>query len=257
MKIVFIGSGNVATQLGLALKAANHRILQVYGRSESGAKSLARKLSASYVLDLKKISGEADIYIVAVSDSAIKEVINKIRITDTVILHTSGSVPISVFEKKFKNFGVLYPVQTFSANHALDFKTVPVCIEANNTLTEKKIRALAKSLTKKIHLLDSRQRKRVHLSAVFANNFSNHLFTLAERILEKENISFDLLRPLILETAMKVQKNPPSEMQTGPAKRGDTAVIREHLKMLGDKKEFRAIYRLISKSIEEMSGIRM
>ncbi len=260
MKIVIIGSGNVATQLGKALKDAGHEILQVYSRSKSSSKTLAKKLSCDSTNDLKNISRQAEVYIIAVSDSAIPEVLRAIRntkykIKNTIVLHTSGSVSIDAFEKNYKNYGVLYPVQTFSAKRNVDFKNIPVCIEANNPSSKKKITALAKSITKKIHYLDSDQRKKVHLAAVFANNFSNHLFTIAEHMLIKENISFDLLRPLILETALKVQHDSPLEMQTGPAKRGDSSVISSQLEMLKNKKEFRDIYKLITESIEKLSGV--
>jgi len=257
LKIVIIGSGNVATQLGKALRAANHKILQVYSRSESSAKTLAKKLSCSYTNDLKSISGQADLYLLAVTDSAIKEVLRDFEIRNATIVHTSGSVSIKAFEKKFKNYGVFYPVQTFSVKHNVNFKNIPVCIEANNPSTKKKITQLAKSITKKIHFINSDQRKKVHLAAVFANNFSNHLFAIAEHMLTHEKISFDLLRPLIPETALKIQHDSPLEMQTGPAKRGDIAVMEDHLKMLSNKKKFKEIYKLISESITEMSGMRL
>ncbi len=257
MKIVIIGSGNVATHLGKGLQRAGHKILQVYSRSESSSKTLARKLSCTFTSEIDHISNLADFYFVALSDEAIKPFLQKFKIRDQVIIHTSGSVSISIFGKKFKNSGVFYPVQTFSMKRGVDFKNIPVCIEANNAVAKKKITTLAKSLTGKIHFLDSRQRKVIHLAAVFANNFSNHLLTMAEHLLRQENISFDLLRPLILESALKVQHESPGDMQTGPAKRGDVMVLQEHLKMLSDKKQFREIYKLISESISEMSGIRL
>jgi predicted short-subunit dehydrogenase-like oxidoreductase (DUF2520 family) len=267
LKIVLIGSGNVATHLGIALKAADHNIVQVFSRNEKSAGKLAKKLSSTYTTYLQKISPEAETYIISVSDNAIEEIAASLRLRQTqslkpgipnpILLHTSGTVPMNVFEKKFTRFGVLYPIQTFSIKHPVDFSNVPVCIETNNPATKKIISALAKSITKKIHYINSEQRKHVHLAAVFANNFSNHLFTISEHILKKEKISFDLLRPLILETALKVQRNSPSDMQTGPAKRGDSTVLEEHLKMLSSKKRFKSIYKLISESIEEMNGIRM
>jgi predicted short-subunit dehydrogenase-like oxidoreductase (DUF2520 family) len=257
MKIILIGSGNVATHFGKALKASGHSILQVYSRSESSAKSLAKKLSCSYTTDIKKISDKADLFLIAVKDEGIRSFLLKFAKTSKTIVHTSGSVSLKVFGKKFKNCGVVYPVQTFSIHHKVNFKNVPVCIEATNTSTRKKITSLVKTVTGEIHYMNSSQRRKIHLAAVFANNFSNHLFAIAENILAHERISFDLLRPLILETAMKIQQHSPLEMQTGPARRGDSSVIEEHLKMLVDKKQFREIYQLISESISEMSGIRL
>ena len=256
MKIILIGSGNLATHLGIALNA-KHTILQVYSRSEASSKLLARKLSCRYTTDVKNISTEADCYIVALRDEAIRSFLQKFPSTNKIVAHTSGSVPLKIFGDRFKNSGVFYPVQTFSIKHPVDLKKVPVCIEAANDSTKKKLTSLAKSITASIHYMNSEQRKRIHLAAVFANNFSNHLFAIAENILAREKISFDLLRPLIFETAMKVQRYSPLEVQTGPAKRGDIAVMEEHLKLLSGKKEFTDIYKRISESISGMSGIRL
>jgi predicted short-subunit dehydrogenase-like oxidoreductase (DUF2520 family) len=264
LKIVLLGSGNVATHLGLALKRANHQVLQVYGRNEASVKKLAKKLSCPFTVNSQQVTSEADVYFIAVSDHSIREIASTLKIQNTksgtrnpIVIHTSGSVDIDVLKNKFKNYGVLYPVQTFSINRAVDFKTIPVCIEAVDEATRKKITSLAKTITKKIHFINSPQRKQVHLAAVFANNFSNHLFAIAEHLLEKEKIPFDLLRPLILETALKVQHESPLAMQTGPARRGDASTIGAHLKMLNDKKELKKIYKLITESISEMSGIRL
>lgn len=256
MKIVLIGSGNVATHLGKALKKAGHNILQVYSRSETSAKTLAKKLSCSFTSDIKSISKKSDIYIVALRDEAIKSFLQKFSSTEKIIVHTSGSVSLKAFGEKFKNCGVLYPVQTFSIKHPVNFKNIPVCIEASNE-NAKKITSLTKTISRKIYSINSEQRKKIHLAAVFANNFSNHLFAIAEDILSDEKISFEILRPLILETARKIQKHSPLEMQTGPAKRGDVSVIEEHLKMLDNKKQFKEIYKLISDSISETSGVRL
>ncbi len=257
MKVILIGSGNVATHLGKALNEAGHSILQVYSRGEAGAKSLARKLSCSYTTDIKKISGKGDVYIIAIRDEAIGPFVKKFTSSEKIIVHTSGSVSLSILKSKFRNCGVMYPVQTFSVHRKINLKKVPFCLEAGNDDVKRKITALAKTLSGDIHFINSEQRKKIHLAAVFANNFTNHLFEIAEHLLAREKISFDLLRTLILETAIKVQHHLPGEMQTGPAKRGDKKVINEHLKLLKDRKQFREIYKLISASISDMSGIRL
>ena len=257
MKIVLIGSGNVATHLGKALKNAGHRIVQVYGRSEPSAKKLAKNLAASYTTKVKDISDKGDLYIIALRDEAIRPFIDSFKLTGKSIVHTSGSVSMKVFEKKVPDCGVLYPVQTFSIAHPVRFKNIPFCIEAGNVATKKKITAVAKTLTENIHFINSEQRKKIHLAAVFANNFSNHLFAIAEDVLLHEHISFELLRPLLMETALKVMKHSPRDMQTGPAKRGDSSIIREHLGMLSSKPRYREIYKLISQSITEMNGVRL
>ena len=257
MKIVIIGSGNVATQLGKALKKSGHRILQVYSRNEPAAKLLAKKLSCPFTTTISSIFNDSDAYMVALTDAAIGPFLKMFSIRDKLIFHTSGSISLAVFGNYYKHCSVFYPVQTFSMKREVNFKDIPVCIEASDFLTRKKITALAKTLTSKIHYLDSKQRKVIHLAAVFSNNFSNHLFMIAENLLLHENISFDVLKPLILETVLKVQHESPTDMQTGPAKRGDALVLQEHLKMLSKKKQFREIYKLLSESISEMSGIRL
>ena len=256
MKVVLIGSGNVATHLGKALKGAGHSILQVYSRSETGAKALARKLSCTYTNNIKNISDKGDVYLIAVRDEAIEPFVKSFPSTDKIVVHTSGSVPINVLKEKFRNCGVMYPVQSFSIDRELDLTNVPFCIEAGNDGVKKKITALIKKVSHKIHDIDSAQRKKIHLAAVFANNFANHLFEISEHLLAIENIPFDIIRPLIVETAMKVQSHLPAEMQTGPAKRGDKKVIKEHLELLRNKKKFKKIYKLLSESISDMNGIR-
>jgi len=232
MKVIVIGAGNVATHLGKALKLAGHRIMQVYSRSESSAKTLGKKLGCIYTTDVKSILPGADIYIVSLHDAAIQATLRTLEASDKIIVHTSGSVPITVFQKKFKNYGVLYPVQTFSIQRDIQFKDIPLCLEANNEATKSKITRLARSISTKTCFVTSARRKKIHLAAVYANNFSNHMSAIAEHILKEDHISFDILRPLILETALKVQQHSPLEMQTGPARRGDSNVMKEHLKML-------------------------
>jgi predicted short-subunit dehydrogenase-like oxidoreductase (DUF2520 family) len=257
MKIVIIGSGNVATHFGISLQEAKHEIMQVYSRSESSAKSLAKKLNCSFTTSISDITAHAEFYLVALSDEAIKPFLKKFEIRNRLIVHTSGSTPLAVFGNKFSQCGVLYPVQTFSKTRKIDFRKVPVCIEGNNDFSKKKIKSIARTLTRQIHFVDSSKRKTIHLAAVFANNFSNHCFVIAEKILSNKNVPFDILRPLIHETAEKVQFDSPADMQTGPAKRGDLSIQEEHVLMLAKRKEFLKIYKLISESISEMSGIRL
>lgn len=257
MKIVLIGAGNVATHLGLALVKAGHSIEQVYSRTEYASKTLAKKLSGSSTTKINEISGKADLYLVALSDEAIKPFLISFKFADKTILHTSGSMSISVFGKRFKNCGVFYPVQTFSKRRKINFKNIPVCVESRNIQVNRRISILAQSLVVNTHVCDSKERKAIHLAAVFANNFSNHLFAISEKILKQNNISFNILRPLIWETALKVQHESPDRMQTGPAKRGDRIVLNEHMNMLKHNKRFLAIYSLLSESISDMDGMRL
>lgn len=257
MKIVLIGAGNVATHFGVAFKKAGHTIVQVYSRTPSSARLLARKLKCGFCTDATEISDKADLYIISLSDHAVKDFLKSFTLTDKIVAHTSGSLPLSIFGKRFKHCGVIYPVQTFSLKRQVNIAQVPFCLEWSDAAAKRKIEAAAKSISKKIFLLNSLKRKQVHLAAVFTNNFTNHLFGISEKLLSDTGIPFDLIRPLILETALKVQADSPSLMQTGPAKRGDAEIIMEHLKMLAKKKDLREIYELLTKSISETQGIRL
>jgi len=248
--IVLIGAGNVATQLGLALKRANHKIIQVYSKHNPSAIELAKKLKSPFTTSLDEIISDADIYIISVKDDAIANVANHIRLNDKIIIHTSGSVAVDSIKSCSKNYGVFYPLQTFSKNKKADFKKVPICLEANNKKTFKILETLAKSISNNIHKINSQQRINIHIAAVFACNFTNHFYVIADDILKSNKLSLDLIKPLIAETAEKIKNNSPIEMQTGPAIRGDKKTMDKHLKMITNKK-YKQLYKLVSKSIEE------
>lgn len=247
--IILIGAGNVATQLGISLKDAGHTILQVYSRKKRAAQALSIVLKAKAIDDAKKINPDADIYIIAIKDDALAGITKKIKLKNKIIVHTSGSTAMNVLKGSSKNYGVFYPLQTFSKNKKINFKTVPVCLEANNKETFKTLQQLASSISGNIQKVNSDQRKALHVAAVFACNFSNHLYTIAEQILSENKLSFDLLKPLIMETADKIKNNSAVKMQTGPAVRGDKKIMDSHLKMLSGNKEYRQLYKLLSRSI--------
>lgn len=251
MKIVILGTGNVASQLAYALLIAGHDIVQVYGRDKEAATKLSEKLNTTFTDDLKKINLKADIYIIAVADTAIPEIVKKLALKNQVIVHTSGSVSINVFTNKYINCGVLYPVQTISKNGKTNFKTTPFCIEASNTKSLKVLEMIAESLSAPFYHVNSDQRKTLHLAAVFANNFTNHLFTIAEKILSEKNLPFDLLKPLIKETVKKIRTHSPAAVQTGPAKRKDNIILEKHLKILEKNPLYKKIYMDISESIHD------
>lgn len=249
ISISIIGAGNVATQLGLALHEQGYHITQVYSRTKNNASALAKKLGAESISDLKKLNSEASVFIIAVKDDAIEEVAKQIRLKDQLVVHTSGSVAIDVLKKTSKNYGVLYPLQTFSKNKASDFSVVPVCIEGNNKATVTTLGYFAKSISRNVQVINSAQRQSIHLAAVFASNFSNHMYTIAEDLLKKNKLSLDILKPLIEETANKIKTGKPKEMQTGPAVRGDKRTMEKHLKLLAKDQNLKAIYTLLSKNI--------
>jgi predicted short-subunit dehydrogenase-like oxidoreductase (DUF2520 family) len=251
-----IGAGNVATHFGIALKKAGHEIVQVFSRSSTSAATLSAKLKCNPVTDVPGISKSADLYIISISDQAIRGFLRSFPADGKVVVHTSGTISLKVFGKKFGNHGVIYPLQTFSKERKIKFEEVPLLVEASNAKTLSIVNAVADSVSRFVFRMDSSTRKTVHLSAVIAGNFSNHLYLLAEKVLEKKNIPLPLLGPLLYETVIKAIRLTPRDAQTGPAKRGDTGIIKEHLKMLKGNPSLQKIYRLMSEDIERESGAR-
>ncbi len=250
MKIVVLGSGNVATQLSQALHNAGEEIIQVYSKHFSNAKELASKVNANAIDNLLHVNAFADVYLIAVKDDAILEVSKALKSFKGVIVHTSGATGINIFRNEIENFGVFYPLQTFSKNRNVDFNQVPVCIEANNLSSLEFLKTLASKLGDRIFEINSEERKSLHLAAVFACNFSNHLYALAADVLEEKNLDFDLLRPLITETSVKVMDSLPADVQTGPAIRFDESTIKDHLALLKHSADLKEIYQRLTDSIK-------
>lgn len=248
--ITFIGAGNVASHLAKAFFSKGFTISKIYSKSIDNAKILATIVNAQACDDLYELTDENHIYIVCVSDDAITNVLNKISIKKPLIIHTSGSVNIDVFKSKdFANYGIFYPLQTFSKNKDVNISTVPFCIEANTKENENTLLALANILSNNVQLINSEERKKLHLAAVFACNFSNYMYTIADELLSESNLDLNLLKPLIIETANKIKDSNPKDMQTGPAKRNDKAIIENHLQLLAKSKDYQDIYKLITENI--------
>lgn len=257
-KIVFLGSGNVATHLARALVKKGHKVLQVYSRTKQNARLLAAELDAGFTNDPLKLNTGGDIYIISLKDNALAEVAKKINFGKKLTVHTSGSVSMNVLKEVSENYGVFYPMQTFSKQRKIELAGIPFLIEANNSRNEKLLVEMAAALTGKanVYRMNSEERKVLHVAAVFVNNFPNHLFAIAEEILSKNRLPFGILKPLISETIRKIMDNSPARMQTGPAKRGDKKIIDEHLKFLDSYPEYKKIYRLISKSIADNQNVK-
>ncbi|PCJ23689.1 MAG: oxidoreductase [Flavobacteriales bacterium] len=246
--ITLLGAGNVANHLGKALLNNGFSINQVYSKSIDNTYILASELNAMPCDDTKFLTNESDLYLVCIKDDFIEEIVNQLLFTNKMVAHTSGSVAMDILSK-FDNYGILYPLQTFSKDKEVTISDVPFCIEANNATNEQTLLELGKKLSNSVHKINSEQRKTIHLAAVFACNFSNHMYAIAENILTQNNLDFSLLKPLILETAKKVQNNTPSTIQTGPAIRNDDDVIKNQLEMLADSKDYQDIYKLITDNI--------
>jgi len=248
-KIVLIGAGNVASNLGITLKEKGKEIVQVYSKTNSSSSLLAKKLNCDYTTDIKELKEEADLYIISVKDSAINEIVEQFPYENVLVAHTSGSVDIDVFSKKNIRPAVIYPLQTFSKDFLVDVSNSPILVEAANNEDLLKIKKIASEISDNVIHADSKQRSFSHLAAVFACNFSNHLFFIAEDILKKNNLSFDILKPLIKETFRKIESNSPYEVQTGPAVRNDKNIIKKHSELLSYSDSYQKIYNFISDNI--------
>jgi predicted short-subunit dehydrogenase-like oxidoreductase (DUF2520 family) len=249
LKFCFIGAGNLATHLALELHCKVGAVIQVYSRTNESATLLANKLGCSFTTSISEITTEADVYFVALKDAVVTEVLSAVDFQNKLIVHTSGSLPMSVLTDFSENTGVFYPLQTFSKSRAVDFSNIPVFIEANSNENKNKLAQIAEQITDSVLFLDSEKRKSLHIAAVFACNFTNHFYALAASFLESKDISFDVLKPLIKETAEKVQEMHPAKAQTGPAIRYDENIISKHLADLEAYPELKELYKTISKSI--------
>jgi predicted short-subunit dehydrogenase-like oxidoreductase (DUF2520 family) len=249
--IIFVGAGNLATCLAKAFYRNGYRIMQIYSRTELSARTLAKAVAADYTVNLHELSANASLYIVSLTDSAFMKLLPEIIAgrERALWVHTAGSIPMSVWENRTQRYGVLYPLQTFSKHREIDFRHIPFFIEAADRKDTDYLKSLAAVLSNKVYEADSEQRKHLHLAAVFACNFVNHLYTLSADLLEKQCFSFEVLLPLIDETARKVHELSPKHAQTGPAVRYDKEIMGKHLNMLAEMPEMQEIYRLLSENI--------
>ena len=247
MKITFIGSGNIAWHLSNILQRNGHEIVEVWSKSEKNARLLSSKLNCNIISSLSDLKS-TDLIIISVKDDVILDVLNKIEKSNTPIAHTSGSVGTDVFKNR-ENFGVFYPIQSFNKNIDVNFNKTPICIESNNSELEKTLISLANSISNSVHILNSKQREQLHIAAVFASNFTNHMMSISEQILISNKMNFDLLKPLIRNTFEKIKNNHPKDVQTGPAKRKDYLIIKKHLESLEDYDDLKIIYSKISNHI--------
>ena len=246
IKITLIGSGNVAQHLIKAFaKSELVEIAQVFSRKKE---ALASLIEFDKIVDDFQDLKEADLYIIAVTDNAISEVSKKLPFINQLVVHTSGTASIETLDDKNRK-GVFYPLQTFSKNKDVDFSVIPICLEAENTFDFRVLDTVAKSISKAVFPINSEQRKALHVSAVFVNNFTNHLYQIGQEICEENKVPFEILKPLIQETADKINTLNPTDAQTGPAKRNDSTTIETHLDYLTDENQ-KNIYKILTQSIQ-------
>lgn len=249
-RITVIGSGNVAEALALNIAGAwGVELVEVVARNAERGEAIAMAAGCDFV-EMGNEVAQADLYIIAVSDRAVAEVAEAMELSEeAIVVHTAGSVELSALGKGRR--GVFYPFQTFTAGRAIDLSDVPIFIEGSDEATTAALEAFAEQLSSKVYRADSHRRREIHLSGVWACNFVNALYGVAADVLhEREGLSFEVLQPLILETAHKAAEAVhPAAVQTGPARRGDSEVMARHEAMLTDKPELQEIYRLISEEI--------
>jgi predicted short-subunit dehydrogenase-like oxidoreductase (DUF2520 family) len=249
-RITMIGSGNLASHLAPALENAGHFVSEVYSRNQAAAKGLCSHLyDARHVNSPDFSQSKSAIFIIAVSDDAIEDVSSQIILPpDSILVHTSGTKSISLLSG-FEQYGSFYPLQTFTKKKKISWEEVPILVEGSSQETTKHLLALARSISAKAFQAPEEKRKLIHLSAVYSANFANHLLYMAKSLLDEKDIDFTILKPLLSETLTKAFEIDPIKAQTGPAVRRDISTIREHLKILDNKEDFKKIYKDITENI--------
>ncbi|MDN3723679.1 DUF2520 domain-containing protein [Aequorivita sp. SDUM287046] len=250
ISVVFLGFGNVNSHLFDALvRNSKASVLQVFNRNRTAINFKSKNIS--FTTDITSIV-DADIYIIGIPDDAISAFSESLVFQNKLVVHTSGGASIGVLSSKNRR-GVFYPLQTFSKKRNLDFKEIPICIEAENDLDLQLLRQLGETISENVVAISSEKRAKLHLAAVFVNNFVNHLYYVGAEILQTEKLPFNLLKPLIAETAAKIEALSPQEAQTGPAKRNDIKTVEKHLNLL-DEKRHKEIYELFTKELNQKYG---
>lgn len=249
MKVVIIGSGNVATVLGKMIHHAGHAIVQVYGRNAGSVANVAGILSAEAVVDATAIDATADIYLIAVSDNAIQAVAKQLSLNNKIVVHTSGAASKRILEGCTANYGVLYPLQSIR-KEKLHTPAVPFLVDGANDYTLELLKTFAAGFSPYVSVADDEQRLRLHIAAVFVSNFTNHLYAVTHDYCDKEAVPFNMLVPLIQETALRLSDFPARAVQTGPAIRNDNDTINRHLHELENYPEMKILYKLFTESIK-------
>ena len=254
IKVTLVGTGTVSQHLLRVFSTTNGvEVLDVLPSRED---AISKALPPAFKQGKQEHKTEqADIYIIAVSDDAISSVSEQLTYSNKIIAHTSGSVSMDALPKGIRR-GIFYPLQTFSKGRKVNFKTIPICIEAEKRGDLELLRKLAESVSESVFEISSEQRKSLHLAAVFVNNFTNHLYQIGNEFCEENGVSFDILKPLIAETIEKLDSLSPLEAQTGPAKRNDQKTIGRHLGQLNNKTH-KEIYQMLTESIKETHGKKL
>ncbi|OWY21917.1 DUF2520 domain-containing protein [Sphingobacteriales bacterium UPWRP_1] len=251
--ITILGTGNVGQHLAKALHSAGHHIVQIYNRTPAHWQELMSFLpkTTQFTTHLAQLLPHTGLYLIAVADDAVAAVSQTMPAVPGVVAHTSGATPMSTLAKHPRR-GIFYPLQTFTAAHTVHFEQVPFCIDALLPADAAFLQNIARTLSPRVYAITDEQRRILHVAAVFANNFTNHLLAIADDICQTNGVPFEILKPLIAETLKKTEQQPPRNVQTGPAKRADVHTITQHLQLLETQPQYRHLYRILSESIAKM-----
>ncbi|WP_066508416.1 Rossmann-like and DUF2520 domain-containing protein [Rufibacter sp. DG15C] len=252
-KVAIIGAGNVSTHLATGLKAAGVEVVWVYSRTERHAQELAQQVQSQAITNVDfTVAPLADIYLLSIPDQALDQLAREaVFPANVLVVHTSGAQPLQVLSSiSGVRRGVFYPLQTFSKEKAVDWQTIPICVEAERPEDERILKELGKLLSNQVVILQGEARKKLHVAAVFACNFTNHLWGIAQELLQKAQLPTHLLEPLMQETLEKARQFPPFMVQTGPAQRNDKNTIQAHLQLLAGNPQYQQVYQTLTRSIQ-------
>jgi predicted short-subunit dehydrogenase-like oxidoreductase (DUF2520 family) len=250
MKIVIIGAGNVAFHLIKSITNSGHQLVQIYNRTIENIKESTKKIPLSD--SIGGIYPNADIYIICVKDNAIEEIANQLKMNNKLVLHTSGNRTMDILQNSSSNYGIFYPIQSFTKEIPLNFKKVPIIIEANNAEALEMLKSFSESISERVIEMDLEKRQKLNIAGVFVNNFTNHLYHLMDEYLEKESIDFSILHPIIQNTVDKIKIKSPRACQTGPAIRNDLETIENQKKILEKEIDLLKIYNEFTQGITKL-----
>jgi predicted short-subunit dehydrogenase-like oxidoreductase (DUF2520 family) len=250
MKIVIIGAGNVAFHLIKSITNSGHQLVQIYNRTIENIKESTKKIPLSD--SIGGIYPNADIYIICVKDNAIEEIANQLKMNNKLVLHTSGNRTMDILQNSSSNYGIFYPIQSFTKEIPLNFKKVPIIIEANNAEALEMLKSFAESISERVIEMNLEKRQKLNIAGVFVNNFTNHLYHLMDEYLDKESIDFSILHPIIQNTVDKIKIKSPRACQTGPAIRNDQETIENQKKILEKEIELLKIYNEFTQGIMKL-----
>jgi predicted short-subunit dehydrogenase-like oxidoreductase (DUF2520 family) len=249
-RIVLLGAGNAGSHLAKAIVSSGHELVQVFSRTIDHAKALAEKYKAGFTKDLSNLA-DADLYIFCIKDDALAELVSMVKLEGKKIVHTSGALPMDALSNVSQYYGVFYPLQTFTGGLDVDWKRIPICIEASDTKMLAGLKYLAAAISDSVLETSFEDRQKMHVAAVFVNNFTNYLLQNAEEIMKQTSLPFSILQPLAEETIRKAFLLGPADAQTGPAIRGDEKTIAAHEELLSSDPEIREIYRALTEAIKK------